>query len=249
IVMAVGLAVLTYVIAWKRNYPREKRADFKTILKSFYRALPALITPLIIIGGILGGVFTATEAGAVAVLYALVIGMFVYKELKLRHLPKLFLESMSTTAAILFIVGAAKVFGWLLTYFRFPALVASYISNLTTNPLLITLLFVGVYLFLGCFLEASAIVVMTIPVVMPLLFMTGIDPVFFGVLVAMCMSIGTLTPPLGLVMYVVCDIGKISVEEYVRAILPYLVLLIGVIIIMAFFPSFVLYIPNLMMGS
>ena len=248
ILMTLALAVLTYVIAARRHYPVEAKVSVMTALKGFLNALPALFSPLIIVGGILGGIFTPTEAGAVAVLYSLILGIFVYKELKLKDLPKIFIEAMLTTSLLLFIVGAAKTFGWVLTYFRIPAEFAEFVSTLTSDPLLIIFLFIGVYLLLGCFMEAAATVIMTVPVVLPLIKAVGIDPVFFGVVVSMCMSIGTLTPPLGIVMYIMCEIGDISVERYTRVILPYLLVLIAVIVLMAVFPSVVLYLPNLLMG-
>ena len=246
--MTLALAVLTYIIATRRNYPVEAKVKIMTVLKGFINALPALFSPLIIVGGILGGIFTPTEAGAVAVLYSLILGLFVYKELKFKDLPKIFIEAMLTTSLLLFIVGAAKTFGWVLTYFRIPAEFAEFVSTLTKDPLLIMFLFIGVYLFLGCFMEAAATVIMTVPVVLPLIKAVGIDPVFFGVVVSMCMSIGTLTPPLGIVMYMMCEIGDISVERYTRVIMPYLLVLIAVIILMALFPDIVMYLPNLLMG-
>lgn len=247
IMMTLALGGLTYVIAKRRNYPVEKRVGLKVILKGFFDALPALCSPLIIVGGILGGFFTPTEAGAVAVLYSLLLGLFFYKELKFSDLPKIFIEAMLTTSLLLFIVGAAKTFGWVLTYFRIPAEFAALVTTLTNDPTLIVFLFIGVYLVLGCFMEAAAAVIMTVPVVLPLIKSVGIDPIFFGVLVSMCMSIGTLTPPLGIVMFIMCEIGGITVERYTRVIMPYLAILIGVICLMGFFPSMVMFLPNLLM--
>lgn len=248
LLMTAALVILTYIIAVRRGYPSEKGATFKELLKSFLEALPAIITPVIIVGGILLGVFTPTEAGAVAALYAFIVGVFVYRELKFKDLPRILIQTMITTSLILFLVGSAKVFGWVLTYYAVPSKIAAYIGGLTQNPLLITLLFTVVYLILGCFMEAAAIVVMTIPVVIPLLHAVGIDPVFFGVLVSMCMSIGTITPPLGTVMYLVCNIGGIEIEHFIQIIWPYLVILIGVIFLIAFFPEIVTFLPNLVSG-
>jgi len=248
LVMTIALVILTYAIATRRNYPVEPRVDARTFFKGFLNALPALFTPLIIVGGILSGIVTPTEAGAVAVVYSLLLGLFIYKELKLKDLPGIFIEAMLTTSLLLFIVGAAKTFGWVLTYFRIPAVFAEAVSGFTNNPVLIMLLFIGVYLFLGCFMEASAAVIMTVPVVLPLIKSVGIDPVFFGVIVSMCMSIGTLTPPLGIVMYIMCEIADITVEHFTRVILPYLFVLIAVIFLLAFFPGIVLFLPNLFMG-
>ena len=248
ILMTLALGALTWFIAKRRNYPVEKRVSATTAFRGFIAALPALMSPLIIIGGILTGMFTPTEAGAVAVVYSLILGLFVYRELKPKDLFKIFVEAMLTTSLLMFIVGAAKTFGWVLTYFRIPAQFADFVITLSNDPTMIILLFIGVYLFLGCFMEAAATVIMTVPVVLPLLTKVGIDPVFFGVIVSMCMSIGTLTPPLGIVMYIMCEIGDISVERYTRVIMPYLLLLIAVIMLMAFFPSLVLYLPDVLMG-
>jgi len=247
LMMTIALMGLTYFIAIRRNYRREQRGALKLVIKDFVSALPALMTPLIIVGGILGGVFTPTEAGAVAVLWAVIVGLFVYKELKLKDLPKVFFEAMFTTAKILFIVGGAYVFGWILTYFNIPVVFASFMGNITSNSTLIILLFIFLYLILGCFMEAAAIIVMTVPVVLPLLHNAGIDPVFFGVLITMCLSIGTLTPPLGTVMYVICNIGDIGVEHFIRIIVPYLAVLITVVILVGLIPSLVTFLPELLM--
>jgi tripartite ATP-independent transporter DctM subunit len=246
--MTAALMLFVLVIAIRKNYPREKRIPFGLMMKEFLEALPALFTPLIIVGGILGGVFTPTEAGAIACLYAFIVGLFFYRELNFKDLYRIALNTMMMTALILFIVGAAKVFGWVLTYLRIPAVFAQTIGSLTQSPLLIILLLVGVYIFLGCFMEASSIVVMTVPVVLPLLKTLGIDPVYFGVLVAMCMSVGTLTPPVGTVLYVVCNIAEIPVEHFIRTLLPYIGILLLVIVLVAIFPQLVLFLPNLLFG-
>jgi len=245
--MTIALMVLTYLIATRRGYRTEPRVALRVFLKDLAAALPALITPLIIVGGILGGVFTATEAGAVAVLWALIIGLFVYREITFKDLPRVLFEAMYTTGQILFIVGGAAVFGWVLTYFDVPASFASLIAGVTSNPTLIVLLLVVLYLVLGCFMEAGAVIVMTVPVIMPLLRRVGIDPVFFGVLMTMTLAIGTLTPPVGTVMYVMCNIGRISVEHFTRIILPYLAVLVLVVLLVAVFPPLVTALPALMM--
>ncbi len=245
LLLTAALMLYVYFIAKRRNYPVETWVGFRMLLKGFLSALPALLTPAIIIGGILGGIFTPTEAGAIASIYALVVGLFVYKELKLKDLYKIFVETMVTTSKILFIVGAAKVFGWVLTYFGIPVQLTQAISGVTTNPLLITLIFVALYLFLGCFMEAAAVITMTVPVVLPLLLAVGIQPIFFGVLLTMCMAVGTLTPPVGTVMYIMCDIGNISVQHFTKIMLPYFAVLLFVILLVAFIPQLVTFLPNL----
>ncbi|HBO43937.1 MAG TPA: ABC transporter permease [Planctomycetaceae bacterium] len=245
LLMAASLMVLTHVLALKRNYPRSPAVPFSVFTRHLLVALPALFTPVIIIGGTLGGIFTATEAGVVAVLYAVIIGLFVYRELALTDLPKLCIETMATTAMILFIVGAAASLGWILTYYKIPTIISTCIAMITQDRLTLLLLFTLLYLFLGCFMEAAAIVVMTVPVVLPLLTTVGIDPIHFGIVLGMCMSIGTLTPPVGITMYVMCDIGKISTEQFTRIILPFLIVLVADVLIVAFFPRLVLLLPSL----
>lgn len=245
ILMTLTLMIITYIIAVKRDYPREEKVPFRVIASSFFSALPALLAPLVIIGGILGGIFTATEAGAVTVLYALFIGTFIYKELTFKRFFEVLLDSMVTTSIVLVIIGSAKVFGWILTYYQIPAIAAQQLISLTQNPLAITSLLVILYLFLGCFMESAAIVVMTVPVIIPILNTVGIDPIFFGVIVAVCMSIGTLTPPLGIVMYVLCDIGNVPIDRYFKVILPYLAALIGVIFLLVLMPDIVTFLPNI----
>ncbi len=249
LLMTLSLMVLTYIIAVKRRYPREEKAPAKVVLISFFKAFPALMAPVVIIGGILGGIFTATEAGAIAVVYALLIGAFVYRELTWKGLINILFESMITTAVIMIIIGSAAVFGWLLTYYRIPALAAQALLSISTNPLVITTLLVVMYLFLGCIMEAAAIVVMTVPVVAPLLTQLGVDLVAFGVIVAVCMSIGTLTPPLGIVMYILCDIAEVRIVHYMRVIWPFLAALLAVILLMVLFPGIITFLPDLFLGT
>jgi len=146
------------------------------------------------------------------------------------------------------IIGSAKAFGWILSYYNVPAMVATGLMTLSQNPTIITLLLVAMFLFLGCIMEAAAIVIMTVPVVLPILTQLGINPIAFGVIVAVCMSIGTLTPPLGIVMYVLCDIADLSIGKYIKALTPYLITLLVVILILVLFPGLITWLPNKFMG-
>ncbi|GAB4364798.1 MAG: TRAP transporter large permease [Spirochaetales bacterium] len=245
ILMALSLMGITQILAVRRMYPKEPRVPFETLLRNMVEALPAILTPVVVVGGIVAGIVTPTEASAIAVLYTLFLGFFVYKELDLKKFRELLLESMVTTASILIIIGAAQVFGWILTFYQVPEILAHFIVSFSSNPYVVSLLLVVMYLLLGCFMEPAAIVIMTVPVVVALLRTLGIDPVAFGVIIAMTMSIGTITPPLGIVMYIVCDIGQISIDQFIKAILPYLVVLIGVIVLLALIPGVITCIPDL----
>jgi C4-dicarboxylate transporter DctM subunit len=246
VIMGLSLMGLIFWFTRRRNYPKNDAFHFAVVVKAFREALLPLLTPAIILGGILEGVFTATEAGAVASVYALVLGTLVYREIRVRDLPKIFAETMITTAMVIFIVATAASFGWIMSYLRVPQLVAETLSALSRNWWVIFMLLNLLYLFLGCIMEAAAIVIMTIPIVMPMLSQVGIDPVHFGVVLAVNMSIGTLTPPVGIVMFVICQIADLTVEAYTRATLPFILLLIAVLFVVTTFPQIVLFLPRLL---
>ncbi|HSB82739.1 MAG TPA: TRAP transporter large permease [Candidatus Methylomirabilis sp.] len=245
ILMGLSLMALVYGITRRRSYPRNAGFHFPVMLGALREAVLPLLTPAIILGGILGGVFTATESGAVAAVYALILGTLVYREIRFRDLPRILAETMITTAMVIFIVSTAAAFGWIMSYLRVPQLVAGALSAFSRNWWVIFMLLNLLYLFLGCIMEAAAIVIMTIPIIMPILAQVGIDPIHFGVVLAVNMSIGTLTPPVGIVMFVMCQIANLSVEEYTRATLPFILILIAVLFVVTSFPQLVLFLPRL----
>ena len=246
IIMGLALMGLVYVVARKHGYPRNDRFQLAVVLHALREAVLPLLTPLIILGGILGGIFTATESGAVAAIYALILGTLVYREIRLRDLPRILAETMITTALVIFIVSTAAAFGWIMAYLRVPQLVAGALTTVSQNWWIIFMMLNLLYLFLGCIMEAAAIVIMTIPILMPILAQVGIDPIHFGVVLAVNMSIGTLTPPVGIVMFVICQIADLSVEVYTRATLPFILILIAVLFVVTTFPQLVLFLPRLL---
>ncbi|HTU01256.1 MAG TPA: TRAP transporter large permease, partial [Candidatus Sulfotelmatobacter sp.] len=245
VLMGLALMGLVYLMARRRGYPRNERFQLAAVLHALREAVLPLLTPVIILGGILGGIFTATESGAVAAVYALILGTLVYREIRLRDLPRILAETMITTALVIFIVSTAAAFGWIMAYLRVPQLVAGALTTISQNWWIIFMLLNLLYLFLGCIMEAAAIVIMTIPILMPILAQVGIDPIHFGVVLAVNMSIGTLTPPVGIVMFVICQIADLSVEVYTRATLPFILVLIAVLFVVTTFPQLVLFLPRL----
>jgi len=245
VIMGLALMALVYAVTRRRNYPRNEAFHLSIVLAALKDALLPILTPAIILGGILGGVFTATESGAVASVYALILGTFVYREIGLRDLPKILAEAMITTALVIFIVATAASFGWIMSYLRVPQLVAQGLSALSQNWWVIFMVLNLLYLFLGCIMEAAAIVIMTIPIIMPILAQVGIDPIHFGVVLAVNMSIGTLTPPVGIVMFVICQVAKLTVEEFAKATWPFILILIVVLFMVTTFPHLVLFLPRL----
>ncbi|MHC1761569.1 MAG: TRAP transporter large permease [Negativicutes bacterium] len=246
IMMAVAMGIAVYFISKARNYPRQTRASLKEVAASFADSILAILTPVIIIGGILSGVFTPTEASVVACVYALILGMFVYKEVKLTDLPRILWETVLNTIRIMYIISVAGFFGWFLIYQRIPEQVITELSALSSNPNVIMAIFIFVLLVLGCFMEGIAILVITIPVFLPITTQYGIDPVQFGVVMILCSMIGLLTPPVGMCLYTMSSISKIDIWTLSKELLPYEIGITVVTLICAYSPAIVLWLPNLL---
>ena len=202
--------------------------------------------PVIILGGIYGGIFTPTEAAAVAAVYGLIIGMFVYKELSFKNLPSVILNAAINTTVIMFIVGGANLFGWILTNAQVPHKVATFMVSISTNHIVFLMLVNILLLFVGTLINASAAVVILVPILFPVAMSFGINPVFFGVLMIVNLAIGCITPPVGLDLFVVSGIAKLPIEKITKAILPYLIVLIVDLLILTYFPQIILFIPHLL---
>ncbi|MCS7234248.1 MAG: TRAP transporter large permease [Synergistetes bacterium] len=248
IILGFSLMGITYYISIKKNYPKEENFSLKRVVKAFYEASWAVGMIIIILGGILGGVFTPTEASVIAVVYAVIVGALVYKELRFKDLPKITVESIRMTTSIMLLVGFARLFAWIITTERIPQMVADWILNISTNPLVVILLINAVLLFVGCFMETIAALVIFVPVLMPVAMKVGMDPIHFSVMVVLNLVIGLCTPPFGVCLFVAASIARISLGELVRAIAPFLLVLIGVLMLVSYFPSLSLILPNLVYG-
>ncbi len=205
--------------------------------------------PVIILGGIYGGIFTPTEASAVAAVYGAAIGKFVYRELKWKDVPKVLLSAATSTTMIMYVVGAANLFGWILTNAQVPHKIAAGFTAMTDSPLVFLMLVNVLLLFIGTLLNASAAVVILTPILLPVALSLGIDPVFFGVLMVVNLAIGCITPPVGLDLFVVSSITKISIDKIMRDVMPYLLALIAVLVILTWFPDIILFLPRLLRGA
>ena len=249
--LVIGLCLMAWVwyVAGKRGFPRGRRFTWGERGRATARAIMPLLTPIIIMGGMFAGIFTATEAAAVAALYALVLGTIVYRELGWRDLVKVFRDSMNTTAVVGFIVAAATLFNWVLARERVPQQVAELLLGVTDNPLLMLLLINLLLLFLGMFMEALAIMVLTVPVLLPVINALGIDPVHFGLVLTLNLMIGLLTPPMGIGLFVVAKVGGIPLQQLIRAVAPFFVPLVGALVLITVFPQITLFLPNLVFGA
>ncbi|MCK4259175.1 MAG: TRAP transporter large permease [Halanaerobiales bacterium] len=251
IMVGVALMITTYFTSKKHGYGildgvEKQKFSIKRVWQTFKSAWLALVIPFIVVGGILGGVFTATEAGVIAALVSLILGLVVYKEVKIKDLPQIMLNTARTTAIVLFLCGMAMVTAWLLTIARVPFELADLLTSITTSPLGVLLL-ANVLLFLvGFVMDLTPAMLILAPILLPVVQSVGIDPVYFGVLMSINLGIGLITPPVGTVLYVACGVADIKMEQLVKSIIPFLLTLLVVLALLIMFPQLVLFIPNLL---
>lgn len=247
VLMGLSLMVLVVYYSIKNDYPRGDLPSWKELYTSFLKASLALLTPIIIIGGIWGGIFTPTEAGAVSVFYAIFLACIFYRDLSFKGLVDTMVDSMRDVAKILFILSCGSFYGWLLIRFRIPYELTDYIISVTTHPLGVLLLINAFFLMVGCFLSTVVSITIFTPLIMPLIKQVGIDPIYFGVIMAFNLTLGNITPPFGMVLYVLAGVTRTAFPQVVRAILPFLCALIAVLILVILVPAVSTYIPyNLM---
>ena len=243
--MTVGLMILIYVKASRGDWAIETEPfSLSGLGRSFLSAIGALVMPLIIVGGILGGVFTATEAAVVATVYALVAGLFIYRELTVAQLPAIFRSAALNTAVVMVIVGVANLVGYVLTIEQIPLALSDWFSEHVTDALVLLLVINLLLLVAGCFLDGGSAIIVFTPVLLPVITAFGIDPIFFGVMMTVNLMIGTVTPPVGLSLYIAGGIAGISILQICRAILPFLAVHIVVLVLITLFPDLVLAIPS-----
>ncbi|MBA7498431.1 Sialic acid TRAP transporter large permease protein SiaM [subsurface metagenome] len=241
-----ALMIMVSVYAVKRNYPQEKRASYKEFFIAFKEALLPCMTPVIIVGGIVSGIFTPTEAAGVACLYAFILGFVIYREISWLDLWKIIQKTARDTAIITFIISCASLYGWVLIRSRIPIILMEQITSLSTNPLIILLMLNCALLVVGCFMETIAALNILVPVLTPLILTVGIDPLHFGLIMVFNLMIGLITPPFGMVLFVLNKVSGVPVEKIVKATLPFLIPLLAVLLSMTFFPGLVTYLPNFM---
>lgn len=248
LLMAGALMLMVRHLAIRRNLPSHPFAGGAALWRAFKGAFWALMAPVVLFGGLFSGVFTPTEAAAVAVVYALVLGLFVYREFRWSDLPKVILDTVETTGVVMALVMCASLIGYCISVSRLPQEFGATLTSLTTNPIVYLLIVNALLLAVGCFMEALAAMLVLIPILVPVAVKLGIDPVQFGLVFVLNLMIGTVTPPVGVVLYVTAKVAQVPFDRMVRAILPYLLPLFAVLSLVTFWPALSTFLPGLLMG-
>ncbi len=244
ILMGLSVMIVSFFYAKKHKYPTGTRPTIKEVFFSLWNALPALFLIVIVIGGIAKGVFSATEASAIAVMYSLILG-FIYRELKLKELPNIFLISAVTSSIVLFLVATSSAMSWAMTSQDIPSLIADALMGISTNPIIIMLLINILLLIVGMFMDMSPAVLIFTPIFLPIAQQIGIDPVHFGVILIFNLCIGICTPPVGSALFVGCSIAERKIEKVIRPLLPMFALQFAMLMVVTYVPSITLFLPKL----
>nr|WP_312666973.1 TRAP transporter large permease [Tissierella praeacuta] len=249
VLVGLGLISISIAISIKGGYGSEKKASSREIFEAFKDSLLALIAPIIILGGLRGGIFTVTESAAVVVVYSFIIAVFVYKEVSFKQLPEITLQTIKTSVSVLLIVGVAALFGWIVTAERIPQMLTEFFLSISSNKWVFMILINLLLLILGTFMESTALAIILIPVLLPVVYQYGIDPIHFCTVFLLNLCIGANTPPLGVTLMTGARIADVSFTKASRAVLPFIVSMIAVLVITIFVPQFSTILPSLVLSG
>lgn len=246
ILTGLCLMVVAYIIALQKNYPKEQFPGWKTVMSSLLSAFPALLTAVIIVGGVLTGVFTATESSAIAVIYAILVTWLFYHSLSWNDFIQATVSSIKTTAMVLFLIGSASSFAWMLSVNEVPLRLFHSMQSLSDDPTLILMIVNIALLLLGTFMDMSPLILIATPIFLPIVKEIGVDPVQFGVIMMLNLGIGLVTPPVGSVLFVGCAVAKVRMEDVLRSIWPFYIALLVALMLVTYIPAISLTIPRLL---
>jgi len=249
IILGLALMLMTVILSYRMSMPIQPRPPLKQTLQLSRRAVLSLLTPVIIVGGIWSGIFTPTESGAVASAYAIFLGMVVYREIGFKELLEVFKNTIEFTAIILFIISVAGLYGWLMVRLQIPLTLAEGVVQLTTSPTILLILLMFFFLIVGCFMSVIESVLIFTPIMVPMVKMLGIDPLFFGILMVISLSVGVITPPFGNVIYVLVGLTRQTFEQVVLALMPFLIPILLTILLLILFPALVTFLPYSLAGG
>ncbi len=245
IMVGLSLMVLSYIVATRRGYARGNFVPLREALKITWEALAGLMTVVIIVGGILGGVFTPTELAAVAAVWAFLVTMFLYRDLKWRDLPRVMVGVIKTVAMVMIVIGFAGAFGYMMTLMQIPAKATNLLLGISTNKYAVLAMINVLLLILGTFMDMAPLLLICTPIMLPVVQAIGVSPVHFGIIMMLNLSIGLVTPPVGTVLFVGCAIGKIPIEKATRHLWPFWLAMLVVLMLVTYFPFFAMWIPSL----
>ncbi len=247
IMLGIALMVACYIISRKKNYPKGKKIPFKDAVRVAKDTLFAMLAMVIIIGGVSGGYFTATESAAVACIYCLFVGFFIYRELKLKDIPRVLGNTIKTLAMVYALIAAAGAFGWVMSWLNIPALATNLLLGISDNKVVVLLLINLILLVLGCVMDLAPLVLIMAPILLPVVTSFGMDPIQFGVMMMLNLGIGLCTPPVGTALFAGCAIGNSKLEHVSKAMLPLYIPMLVTLLLVTFVPALTMTLPNLIM--
>ncbi|MCM3390178.1 TRAP transporter large permease [Ureibacillus chungkukjangi] len=245
ILWGIACMIMAFFIAKRKGYKSNERVPFKLALKVFIDAIPSLFLIIIVIGGIILGVFTATEGSAIAVVYALLLS-FIYKTIKVKDLPKILMDSTRTTAIVIFLIGVSTIMSWVMSFTGIPKLIADLLLGFTDNMIIILIIMNIVLLIVGTFMDPTPAILIFTPIFFPIVTQFGMDPVHFGIMVVFNLSIGTITPPVGPVLFIGARVAKLKIEQVIRPLIPFFAVTVVVLLLVTYIPQLSLWLPQLL---
>ncbi len=247
LLLALSMMVYTWFVARKKKYPLLERPKLKDVIASFREAFLSLLTPVIIVGGIVSGVFTPTEAAGVAALYSVIIIFFVYKELTLKELWEIIINVVKDSSMLLLILASGTFFGWLLVRMMIPYKMAEFMTSLSSNPLTILFILTGFLIIVGCFMSVTVALNILVPILVPIIVAVGIDPLHFGLIMILTLTMGVLTPPFGFVLFALMEVADLTFDRILKGLLPFFIPIVIVILLIILIPQLTTYLPSVLM--
>ncbi|MEA4934132.1 MAG: TRAP transporter large permease [Lawsonibacter sp.] len=247
IVLGIALCIYSYIQAVKHNYPKGSPFSIRNVIRALAKSIWGLLTIMVVVVGVVAGVFTPTESAAIAVVWSIFVSTCIYRKIKFKDLWHLMERSLSTLAIVLILISTSQVFGWLLTYLKMPEMIASGILGISDNPIIVMLILNVLMLLLGTIMDMSAIILVTTPILLPIAVSVGVDPVHFGAIMILNLGIGLLTPPVGGTLFVGSAVSGIKIERLIKGLLPQLGVMVIVLLIITYCPKLAMFLPNLFM--
>jgi tripartite ATP-independent transporter DctM subunit len=245
ILMGIGLMIIAAIIAMRKKYPVGERIGFLDGIKKFLDAIPSLLLVIIVIGGIVVGIFTATEASAVAVVYSFLLSVIIYREVKITELPDILLKTVQTTAIVMLLIGTSKAMSWILSYENLPQNISLTLISLTDSKIIILLIINLILLIVGTFMDMTPAVLIFTPIFLPIALKLGIDPIHFGIFMILNLCIGLCTPPVGSVLFLGCSVANTTIAALTRPLIPFFIAMIVVLLIVTYVPELSMFLPRL----